>query len=53
MTLEERIAAKLAEAKEQLEGWQQQLATAAAQVERWDAVRQVCEELLTEEQAQG
>lgn len=46
MTAEERITAKLVEAKEQLAGWQQQLSTAAEQVTRWDAVRQACEELL-------
>lgn len=46
MTLGERIIAKLEEAKQQGDLWRVQMSTAAEQVARWDAVRQVCEELL-------
>ncbi len=42
-----RIQTKLQEAKEQGDLWRQHMSTAAEQVARWDAVRQVCEELLT------
>ena len=56
--MRDKIEAKLAQAEEQLPQWQQRLAeaqqvagAASEQIVRWQAVAQVCGELLDEEVA--